>query len=316
MKEVFCGFDTSNYTTSCAVCDYDGNVIANIKAPLPVRDGERGLRQSDAVFAHVKNLPGVTEKLAEATAGSTAVAVGVSQSPRRVSGSYMPVFLCGIGAAISFAAGAKAPLFGFSHQEGHVMAALCTSGALNEIDPSRFISFHVSGGTTEVLLCSLSGSDLSCERIGGTTDLNAGRLIDRTGVRLGLSFPCGAELDRLCMSVDTSVQPSKTSVNGTECSLSGLENVAISMIEKKNSAGYVARFIFDSVCETLIKLTRNARGVYGNLPVIFSGGVTGSAYISSRLSGLDACFFTSPEYSSDNAVGIALLARLKYLNEN
>ena len=312
MKEVFCGFDTSNYTTSCAVCDSDGNVIANIKAPLPVREGERGLRQSDALFAHVKNMPLVTEKLAEATAGCTCAAVGVSESPRRVSGSYMPVFLCGIGAASSFAAGAKIPLYRFSHQEGHVMAALCTSGALKAIDPSRFISFHVSGGTTEVLLCSLSGSNLSCERIGGTTDLNAGQLIDRTGVRLGLSFPCGAALDRLCLSADSSVRPAKTSVNGTECSLSGLENAAISMIENKVPAGYVARFIFDSVRETLIKLTLNARSVYGDLPVVFSGGVTGSVYISSGLSGLDGCFFTSPDYSSDNAVGIALLARLKY----
>ena len=56
-KALFLGIDTSNYTTSAALADGDGNIIVNLKRLLPVKEGERGLRQSDALFAHTKNLP-------------------------------------------------------------------------------------------------------------------------------------------------------------------------------------------------------------------------------------------------------------------
>ena len=49
------GLDTSNYTTSAAV--FDGAGGCNAGRLLSVRPGELGLRQSDALFQHVKQLP-------------------------------------------------------------------------------------------------------------------------------------------------------------------------------------------------------------------------------------------------------------------
>ena len=67
-EPLFVGFDTSNYTTSAAVCDADGEVLLNARTLLPVREGERGLRQSDAVFFHVRNLPDLLGQVRETVA--------------------------------------------------------------------------------------------------------------------------------------------------------------------------------------------------------------------------------------------------------
>ena len=71
-SELYLGIDTSNYTTSAALVDADGTVIANLKRPLAVESGERGLRQSDAVFLHVRNLPELMLEVKERCRGYTA----------------------------------------------------------------------------------------------------------------------------------------------------------------------------------------------------------------------------------------------------
>ena len=179
----FVGFDTSNYTTSAAVCTAEGEVVANIKSPLPVEAGACGLRQSDAVFAHLKNLPDVCEQLRAVTENYTVAAVGYSAYPRDAKDSYMPCFLAGKTAATAFAAAAGVPLYAFSHQCGHIMAAAYASGQLERLMQDKFLAFHVSGGTTEaVLVTPENGSIASVALVGETADLNAGQAIDRIGV--------------------------------------------------------------------------------------------------------------------------------------
>ena len=124
--KIYLGIDTSNYTTSAALC-VDGVITCNFKMPLPVSAGERGLRQSDAVFAHVKNLPSIMDLIAKEIKSGALAAVGYSRSPRDAGDSYMPCFLCGAAAAHSAAAAANAVTYGFSHQAGHVTAALYSS---------------------------------------------------------------------------------------------------------------------------------------------------------------------------------------------
>ena len=191
---LFCGIDTSNYTTSAALCDENGKIVANIKIPLPVKEGERGLRQSDAVFAHIKNLPDITQKLKEAIGGEKLAAVAVSSKPRDAEDSYMPCFLSGVSAAGMLAVGADVKLYQTSHQQGHIMAAYATSGAESADvfeNYGSFIAFHVSGGTTECVMVSKGDDAFEIKLLGGTADLNAGQAIDRIGVALGLKFPCG-----------------------------------------------------------------------------------------------------------------------------
>ncbi len=315
-KDCFVGFDTSNYTTSAAVCDIDGRILANIRIPLPVAFGERGLRQSDAVFAHIKNLPGVCEKLRAALTGLNVLAVGVSSRPRSIEGSYMPCFLSGVSAANAFAAANDLPLYEFSHQDGHIMAALYSSGRADELCAKSHLAFHVSGGTTELLKISPCKDGFMVELIGETEDINAGQAIDRVGVSMGIAFPCGAELERLAAEYDGKLNKSKITVrekNGKiVCNLSGVENLAKKIYEEDGSAPRVAAFVFDHIGRTLYEMAKMAIEKYGDLPVIFAGGVMSNKIMRDMLSRNIDANFAEPEFSADNASGIALLCRKRY----
>lgn len=300
---LYLGIDTSNYTTSVALVSSDGKIIADSRLPVTVGDGERGIRQSDAVFTHIKNLPGVLDALGDIEQPS---AVGVSYAPRDAKGSYMPCFLSGVSAAKAAAVASGASYFEFSHQAGHIAAAVCTAGR-EELLNERFLAFHVSGGTTDLLLCDR----LNIEQIGTTLDLNAGQAIDRVGVMLGLKFPCGKELEEISLPLD-SVKP-YSCVKDTFCNLSGLENKAADMLKKGESREYIAAFTLASVLDTLDKMCERAIEKYGDLPVVFAGGVTANKYIKDALTARYNAIFTLPEYSRDNAVGIAYLTRKKAL---
>ena len=315
-KKCFVGIDTSNYTTSIAVCDFDGAVIANFKAPLTVKSGERGLRQSDAVFAHTKNIPELMQELSSLLVEYSVVSVGVSATPRRGQGSYMPCFLSGISAAYSFAATNQIPVYETAHQNGHVMAALYSSGKTEELLKNRFLAFHVSGGTTEVLLITpKDGVDVfDIELVGETEDINAGQAIDRTGVMLGLDFPAGRELEKLATSYQGSLEKRKTSVKNCCCNLSGVENIAKKLYESGETKEKIAAFTFDFIQRTLCEMAEQAIEKYGKMPILFAGGVMSNMFMRSAICERFEAYFAEPEFSADNAAGVALLSRRAYLS--
>ncbi|MBE6540836.1 MAG: peptidase M22 [Ruminococcaceae bacterium] len=318
---LFLGIDTSNYTTSAAICDEDANILANVKVPLPVREGERGLRQSDAVFHHVKNLPLAAERLKEMLSASDEriAAVGCSVSPRDTEGSYMPCFLSGLASAEMISATHGINLYRVSHQRGHIMAALlsaCRNSGENpeEMMKQNFIAFHVSGGTTDVLLCEPDQELVfKVTQIGGSRDINAGQAIDRTGVRMGLHFPCGAEMDKAALTYEGKLNSPKLSVSGTWCNLSGLENKSAELYQKKEDIAQTSAYTLDFIAKTLEKITKNAIEQYGSLPIIYAGGVMSSSYIRKTLSQYG--MFADAQYSSDNAAGVAALASVIYRRE-
>ena len=187
MTPCFVGFDTSNYTTSVAVCTAEGDVVANVKIPLPVKEGQRGLRQSDAVFEHVRNLPTLMARLQAFLAEGEycPLAVGVSTKPRDAEGSYMPCFLSGKAAASAFSAARNLPIYEFSHQNGHLMAALYSCRRTDLLSTERFFAFHVSGGTTEAPLVEPKDGTFSVTLVGETDDIMVienGGVIIRTPV--------------------------------------------------------------------------------------------------------------------------------------
>lgn len=309
----FVGFDTSNYTTSGAVCTEDGKVLANVRILLPVKEGERGLRQSDAVFAHIKNLPQVCRALRDAVAEVDVAAVGCSVSPRSAEGSYMPCFLSGKAAAESFASALNLPVYTFSHQDGHIMAAAYSSGYAERLMQTRFGAFHVSGGTTEMVLATPMSNGFSVEMLGGSADLHAGQAIDRVGVMMGLQFPCGRELERLAAQNTKKVPKAKISVKDGVCHLSGLENLAKKLWEDTHDASLVSAFVLEFCAETLKKMTEWLDSAYPNLPIVYGGGVMSNRYLQSVLSQRENTYFAEPAFSADNAAGIALLTRRAYL---
>ena len=313
-KELIIGIDTSNYTTSVGIVDIDGNVVANLKRPLPVKSGECGLRQSDAVFAHVKNLPEIMEVAGGIINGAPILSVGVSEKPRNEEGSYMPCFLTGVGVAQGIAGACAVPLYRFSHQCGHIMAAIHSSGAVID-EGDEFAAFHVSGGTTELVKVKACGNGFVTEIVGGSSDLNAGQAIDRIGVMMGLPFPAGAHMETLALSNTQKIPKKKPSVAGTVASLSGLQNLAQRLYEQSGDKALVCAFTLDYVANTLLMMRAGFEEVYGSSKFIFAGGVMSNSIIKSKLSA-SGSYFSLPEFSADNAVGIALLARKAYLAEN
>ena len=304
----FIGIDTSNYTTSLAFCTEKGEVVANLKIPLAVKDGERGLRQSDAVFLHTKNLPLLFEEARSLFETYEPLAVGVSAYPRTQEGSYMPCFLAGVSAATGVASALGVPLFQFSHQNGHIMAALYSGGAMEALLGREFLAFHVSGGTTEVLHVRPNGKDLACEIIGGASDLHAGQVIDRIGVAMGLAFPCGPAMENLALSDMKKPIRKGISVKGGFCNLSGLENMALAMLKEGIEPPAVAHFVLHFIGRSLVALTDAARERFSGLPVVYSGGVMSCSILKNMLAGKDT-YFAEPAFSADNAAGISLLAR-------
>ena len=319
MKNYYIGFDTSNYTTSVAACDEAGNIIANVKIPLPVKDGERGLRQSDAVFYHTRNLSEIFPAFERAIEGyDKAVAVGASAKPRDAEDSYMPCFLSGKAVATAYSSATGSPLYFFSHQSGHIMAALYSASTdggadMDELLKAPFAAFHVSGGTTEILYVDPTGEEFKVNLIGETTDLNAGQAIDRAGVMMGLKFPCGPEMEKLALNNTEKFPKPKISVKGLTCCLSGLENLSADIYKKTQSSEITSAYVLEYVAATLDKLTENLRCEYPDIPIIYAGGVMSNSIIKQRLAHREGVYFSSPAFSADNAAGIALLCRRRHL---
>ena len=299
------GIDTSNYRTSAAICDLDGNVVASVRRLLPVNEGERGLRQSDALFLHTVALPSIMEEL-----GSYPLAaVGYSAYPRDVKDSYMPCFLAGASVARGVAATLGIKAYPFSHQAGHIRAAAYSCDGVKS-SPNRFIAFHVSGGTTETLLYENGLITL----LGGTRDINAGQLIDRVGVEMGMRFPCGEELEQLASGI-APTKGIKVCVNGAESNLSGIENQAKDRLRRGEDRAIVAAFTLDAVLKTVDRISENVTAQYPGLPILYAGGVMSCQRIKNALSKKYDCYFATPEYSGDNAAGTALLALDKHVSE-
>ena len=313
MTDVVVGLDTSCYTTSAAAVTADGRVIASCRRLLPVAAGERGLRQSEAVFIHVRQLPEMLEQLGCQLVDCRVVAVCASARPRDEESSYMPVFHVGDAQARGLAAVLGVPCFASTHQRGHIAAAMVDSGAR----PGDLLALHLSGGTTELL--SLKGDELTL--LGGTLDLHAGQLVDRTGVALGLPFPAGPHLEALARQGKAEARlPASMADQDLRCHFSGAETqvqrwIAQQAMPKED----IAREVYDLLARTVARMLAAGAKQTGIRQALVAGGVASSALfrelllqrVKQRDRHLRVCF-GKPEYSGDNAVGAALIGAEKY----
>lgn len=298
------GIDTSNYATSLAVFDTAGEVVCAKKRFLPVKDGQLGLRQSDALFHHTDALPRMLAELAQETDLTQIDAVGVSAAPRPAQGSYMPCFLAGVSAASAFALARGVPLVRTTHQQGHAAAALFAAKG-EELFRQKVLLFHISGGTTDLLLCD---EVRRVETLGTSTDLYAGQAVDRVGVKLGFAFPAGERVSELAARCEEPVKPRST-VHGLSCSLSGLENQCNALLAEGKSPEYVCKYCLLCIGDVVVKMTRAAQKLYPGLPVVCAGGVMSSTVIRDWVRRrLPEVYFVPGQYSSDNAIGVSILA--------
>lgn len=301
------GIDTSNYTCSTALYDSETGRMTMAKHLLPTPEGALGLRQSQAVFEHVKLLGEMMERLFAESPGRVD-AVGVSTRPRSAEGSYMPCFLTGAMAARSVSAALGVSLWEFSHQEGHIAAALYSADKTDWLTAGRFLAFHVSGGTTDCLLVTTGNRRIeSVSLIGTSLDLKAGQAVDRVGGMLGLSFPSGPQLEQLALRCDEKINV-KPTLKGAGCCLSGVENKCRKLLGDGASPEYVARTCIEYIQASLEGMLKAAFAEYGKLPLLFAGGVMSNSIIRRHFQSKYGACFAEPAYSADNAGGIALLA--------
>lgn len=307
----YLGLDTSNYTTSTAVYFDDTGELQQQKRLLPVKPGAIGQRQSDAVFGHVKALGGLLGGLLEEAGYPTLTAVGVSVSPRDEAGSYMPCFLAGEMAAQSVAAAGNLPLYCFSHQGGHIAAALFGADRLDLLE-RPFLAFHVSGGTTQCLHVEPNGETVfAIATIARSLDLHAGQVVDRVGALLGLPFPAGPSLEALAAESEAVYTP-KPTLKGMDCCMSGLENQCQRRLDGGEAPADVAKYCLSAIGAALLAMTGKALERYPGLPLVYAGGVMSNRYLQQLLGDAFGGSFASPGFSADNAAGIALLCSIRH----
>lgn len=300
------GIDTSNYTTS--VSAFDGEKMIYRKKLLPVKEGEKGIRQSDAVFHHTVQLPELLSDLCSEISSDIS-SVGVSVKPSNQQGSYMPCFLTGISVAKSISSAMKIPMYEFSHQDGHIAAALYSAGKTDLIG-KKFLAFHISGGTSQGVLITPNKHYFDTQVLSDSLDLKAGQAIDRVGIILGLKFPCGPELEKLALQSDRSFDSIKVFHRGASFSLSGVENKCKQMLQNGelpcDIALYCIKYIESALLGTCDLLLKQC----GSVPVVFSGGVMSNSIIRKDFEQKFGAYFAEPAFSSDNACGIAYLTYL------
>lgn len=310
------GLDTSAYTTSLALVDQDEKLIYDCRLPLAVKDGSLGLRQSDAVFAHISNLPALLKDRKDGLRDTVLVAVAAAVKPRPVEGSYMPVFKVSEAFGLFIAQTMGLFYLPSSHQEGHVQAGLWSAG----LPAGEYLILHLSGGTTEIISAREEKPGVfRLDLLGGSADLNAGQFIDRLGLAMGLGFPAGPELEELAKRAGSEEVRLPLAVKGLEISFSGPTSQAERLLRQGCGKAELARAIERCVADSLAAAVENLPADYtGYRDVLAVGGVTANSYIRERLKeklSVGPLHFARPEYASDNAVGLAVQAVRVYKYE-
>ncbi len=297
------GLDTSNYTTSAAW--FDGTQGDNVGKLLEVPQGSLGLRQSEALFQHVKRLPEILAALKGTGLPDKLSAIGASTRPREVEGSYMPCFLAGSAQGQGMAQILSLPFYPCSHQQGHIAAAAWSAGRLDLLDRPHLV-WHLSGGTTELLYVQPEGASVQGTVIGGSSDISAGQLIDRTGKRLGLAFPAGKAVDALSLQAQKK-ESFPVKVKARSFSLSGIENKMNALAEQGRATEDICWYVLQCIIRAVETATKQALEAYPGLPVLCAGGVASNALLREAMTRACHAVFAPPRFSTDNAMGVAVL---------
>jgi len=154
-------------------------------------------------------------------------------------------------------------------------------------------------------------------------DLHAGQLVDRVGVALSLPFPCGPYLEELARKGKSEARvPVSVEADGLHCHLSGAEAQLMRMIRSGEKPENVAAEVYSILNRTVLRLLKAAADQNGAQDMLLAGGVASSLLLRDMLAerndkrrlGLKL-HFGRPEYSGDNAVGVALLGLEKLKKE-
>ena len=310
---VVIGFDTSNYRTSVAAVTLDGEILVNHRELLPVSSGERGLRQSDAVFAHIRQLRNSEEALREKLKGTWIAAVAASTKPRDGGESYMPVFQVG-------------------HTAGSMMAAALAFSGFRYLHSRQQTDFYHSlpVSRTRLFLAVNLNSFLIAAVPCLLMSLVSAMIIQiSTGAATCVPWALGQTCLQLCFFLGFCMTALLAVVKGKSgallgvslengdltCHLSGAETKVQQWIREGSMAREdMAREIYDLLARTLVRMLKAGAEKSGCREALVTGGVAASALLrqlmaerKAKTRGCPEIVFGRPEMSGDNAVGVALI---------
>ena len=297
------GIDTSAYTTSIALINEENNeILADERKILEVKQGQKGLRQQEAVFQHLKNLPELYSRITHDL--SKINTVSVSSRPRNEEDSYMPVFIVGrnFGKVISHTLNCE--FLEYSHQENHISSSLIDN--YKNID--EFLAVHISGGTTEFVSAKKSIKGFETKIVGQTKDITFGQLIDRIGIMMDFPFPCGKYMEEYIKGKNVGKLTTPRIIKGSYINLSGMENYFGNLLNKYTKEEIITS-LFDYIAEYIVQVIHSLSHLQ-HKTLIISGGVASNSYIRNyimkSIKGYEI-LFPAVNNSSDNAVGLAFL---------
>lgn len=309
MTEYVLGIDTSAYTTSIALVDANNNkIVADKRKVLLVPFGQKGLRQQDAVFQHLKNFHELYGEIE--TDFKNIKTVAVSSRPRNIDGSYMPVFTVGQNYGKIIAKTLDCSYIEYSHQENHIAASLFNGyKSIND----KILAIHMSGGTTEFLSVKKAHKGYSSEILGGTKDITFGQLIDRIGTMMEFPFPCGIHMEEYLENKKTDVIIKTPAIRKEPfINLSGMENYYGNLYTQKNySKQDIIISLFNYVAQCILTIIEQIKHKFDFENIIIAGGVASNSTIRNlileNLNHEYNIILPERENSSDNAVGTAFL---------
>lgn len=260
-------------------------------------------------------LPVVDEALRRAGLGLAALdGISVTAGPGLVG-----ALLVGVQLAKALSLGARKPLVGVNHLEGHLLAAL-----LSEDAPAPpFLGLVVSGGHTSLYAVRAFGDTAL---LGATLDDAAGEAFDKVAKLLGLPYPGGVQIDRLAQQGDRAAIAfprglSRRRRDQLDFSFSGLKTAVRVHVQEHGVpqgqalADLCASFQ-EAVCDALtLRAVRAARAA-GLERLVICGGVAAN----SRLRALAqercaaegvALHLPAPKLCTDNGAMIALAGALR-----
>lgn len=310
MKKFILGIDTSAYTTSVAITDIESHeVIIDKRKVLLVPFGQKGLRQQDAVFQHLKNFQELYEQIDSELDLKRVEIVSVSSRPRNVEGSYMPVFTVGQNYGAVIAKTLNCQYIEYSHQENHIAASLIND---YKIINDNMLAIHISGGTTEFLRVRKSNKGYDAVIEGQSLDITFGQLIDRIGTLMEFPFPCGMHMENHLINNPKIENIKLPKISGdANINLSGMENYFGNLYNTNiYSKQTIIHSMFNYVADCIVHIINNIKNMEDIRTIIIAGGVASNSIIRNavieKLTKYKVIFPTK-ENSSDNAVGVSIL---------
>lgn len=309
--------------TAAAVCR-DGNILSNIIFSQEIHAQYGGVVPELASRAHLQAIVPVVDAALKAAGVSLAEidAFGFTQSP-----GLLGALLVGAGFTKSLALSLNKPLIAVHHMQAHVLANLIPSASQNALPAFPFLCLTVSGGHTQIILCT---DYLQMKVIGQTLDDAAGEAFDKSAKILGFPYPGGPLIDKNAAGGDAKKYSfPEPRIDGLNFSFSGLKTAILYFVrdEKIKNANFVEENLNDicasiqsRIVSILLNKLKKAADEYSVKEICIAGGVSANKGLRKAFESMGEkegwkTHIPAFEYCTDNAAMIAITAYYRYLEK-